>query len=557
MLRALLYPQTPQARTQLAVAIGLSAVANTCVMAIIQYGVEASEEHSFRLLCMLWLACVLYLLSLEQCTRILVTLLEDALCQLRVRLAQKISQAELLPIEQLGPAQLQSRLGQATRLLSTSAGSIALAVASAAALLFLCAYVAYLSRLALLLIVVFYGGGGAMFYLRRRKIRSSMRQAAEQQLALFGVLNDLLRGSKELRLHHGRATALSQKIDGMATALQAAPLLTNQLMGQNFVFARLFMFGLLGTVVFVLPHIVPTQRLLLGTLLPTLILMFDPLARILRALPEYERAEIDLASLQAMEARLDRAMHIQTAASDPWASRFTELRVRDLSFRYPDGGHHSGFAVGPLSFGIRAAEITFLTGGNGAGKTTLLKLITTLYSAESGTLTLDGTPITPENRTAYRELFAGVFAEPHLFSKLYGLAEISDQQVTARLEQMQIADRIACVDGQFSQLALSSGQSKRLAMAVALLEDRPFLVFDEWAADQDPEFRRYFYEDLLPDLRRQGKAVLVISHDDRYFHIADQILKLEDGQVTETFRSPPPDSPQPAPAPADPATSNE
>ncbi|MNF66157.1 ABC transporter ATP-binding protein YojI [compost metagenome] len=57
------------------------------------------------------------------------------------------------------------------------------------------------------------------------------------------------------------------------------------------------------------------------------------------------------------------------------------------------------------------------------------------------------------------------------------------------------------------------------------------LVFDEWAADQDPTFRRIFYTELLPDLKRLGKTIIVISHDDRYFDMADQLVRMASGRV--------------------------
>jgi putative ATP-binding cassette transporter len=90
---------------------------------------------------------------------------------------------------------------------------------------------------------------------------------------------------------------------------------------------------------------------------------------------------------------------------------------------------------------------------------------------------------------------------------------------------------VKVVDGAFSNRALSTGQRKRLALVVAYLEDRPFYLFDEWAADQDPSFKAVFYEQLLPELRARGKAVIVITHDDRYFDLADRLLKLDNGQI--------------------------
>jgi len=80
---------------------------------------------------------------------------------------------------------------------------------------------------------------------------------------------------------------------------------------------------------------------------------------------------------------------------------------------------------------------------------------------------------------------------------------------------------------------LSTGQRKRLALISSLLEDRPIVMFDEWAADQDPHFRKHFYEDIIPSLRASGKTILAVSHDDNYWHVADRVLKMEYGQFVE------------------------
>ena len=75
-----------------------------------------------------------------------------------------------------------------------------------------------------------------------------------------------------------------------------------------------------------------------------------------------------------------------------------------------------------------------------------------------------------------------------------------------------------------------AGQRKRLALVNAWPEERPVLVFDEWAADQDPALRKIFYTELLADLKRLGKTIIVISHDDRYFNIADPVVRLRAGK---------------------------
>ncbi len=128
-------------------------------------------------------------------------------------------------------------------------------------------------------------------------------------------------------------------------------------------------------------------------------------------------------------------------------------------------------------------------------------------------------------------MFSAIFHDFHLFDRLYGLKEVDGQRVNDLLKVMRLDNKLKFDGKKFSTLDLSAGQKKRLAMAVAIMEDKPIYVFDEWAADQDPQFRRYFYETLLPSFKAQGKTVIAVSHDDRYFHVADRVINLEYGRI--------------------------
>jgi putative ATP-binding cassette transporter len=101
------------------------------------------------------------------------------------------------------------------------------------------------------------------------------------------------------------------------------------------------------------------------------------------------------------------------------------------------------------------------------------------------------------------------------------------------LRWLALDHKVRVTDQRLSTTDLSQGQRRRLALLTAYLEDRPFYVFDEWAADQDPHYKQIFYTELLPELRARGKGVAVITHDDRYFHLGDRIVKLHDGQIVE------------------------
>ncbi|WP_416768986.1 cyclic peptide export ABC transporter [Pseudomonas sp. RHF3.3-3] len=214
---------------------------------------------------------------------------------------------------------------------------------------------------------------------------------------------------------------------------------------------------------------------------------------------------------------------------------WNSIQLQNVRMNYVDPISGSGFALGPIDLTVRAGELIYIVGGNGCGKSTLAKVLSGLYIPQEGQVLLDGKPITDTSRNHYRDLFSAVFSDFQLFNRLIGPDEQEDASTELAqkyLATLGLADKISIEGmGYSTTKALSYGQQKRLALVCAYMEDRPIYLLDEWAADQDPPFKRFFYEELLPDLKRRGKTVLIITHDDQYFQLADRIIKLVDGQI--------------------------
>ena len=209
-----------------------------------------------------------------------------------------------------------------------------------------------------------------------------------------------------------------------------------------------------------------------------------------------------------------------------------EIRLHEVAFRYASEDGSEFFSVGPLTLTLPPGRIVFIVGGNGSGKSTFAKILTGLYPPSSGTISVGDRIVQDSDRDDYRQRFAAVFADFHLFETLLGIEDTNvDSAAAELLERLQLSHKVSVTGGAFSTLDLSTGQRKRLALLTAYLEDRPFYLFDEWAADQDPTFKHIFYFNILLDLRSRGKTVFVITHDDRYFHVADRIIKLDFGNV--------------------------
>lgn len=214
---------------------------------------------------------------------------------------------------------------------------------------------------------------------------------------------------------------------------------------------------------------------------------------------------------------------------------FECIELRGVQFAYP-GGQFSVGGRGAIDLRVRRGDVVFVVGGNGSGKSTLLKLLLGLYRPAHGAVLLDGRPITAANRREYRELFAGVFADFCLFERLYGIPDLEQKrpEIARLMQLLQIEQKVAIADGRFSTRDLSTGQRKRLALLASLLEERAVYVFDEWTADQDPDFRRTFYDTILPqELKAAGRTVVAITHDDRFWKKADWRIHLDFGQVSE------------------------
>ncbi len=191
--------------------------------------------------------------------------------------------------------------------------------------------------------------------------------------------------------------------------------------------------------------------------------------------------------------------------------------------------------MGPINLTIHRGELLFLIGGNGSGKSTLAMLLTGLYEPASGEILIDGKPLSAGDMAAYRQHFSAVFTDVWLFDKLLGPGgeEADPALVETWLHRLKMVNKLTLENGKILNLKLSKGQKKRVALLLALAEGRDIILLDEWAADQDPHFRREFYQVLLPLMKEMGKTVFAISHDDHYFIHADRLLEMRQGELYE------------------------
>jgi putative pyoverdin transport system ATP-binding/permease protein len=369
-----------------------------------------------------------------------------------------------------------------------------------------------------------------------RAIRA-LEAAGQAQDRLFGYFNGLFAGAKELKLHRDRAhsfmtESLNPEIEAVRRHRTHA--FASYAVGVGWILFLFYIF--LGVVIFGISQFAVVDFKVLAGYVIVFLFMLIPLDGLLNNLPTLNAARVSLNRIEDVLLELPAA---DEKTQSPSFKSFQTLNITELTHIYYREKEDNVFQFGPINLHFVPGELTFLVGGNGSGKTTLAKLLVGLYTSENAEIRLDGNLITDANRTQYRQLFSAVFSDFYLFESLLGITTVDndlDGRANALLAKLHLDHKVKIVNGVFSTQALSQGQRKRLALVVAYLEDRPFYLFDEWAADQDPVFKAVFYQELLPELAARGKAVLAISHDDRYFHLADRCIKLENGIIVADER---------------------
>jgi len=473
--------------------------------------------------------CAIALLARFASTAVLNWMQHGVIFELRAEFGRRILATPLRRLEEVGQHRLLATL--TGDVMSVSIGLMLLPqlLINVALLLGCLGYMAWLSWPILLTTAGIMAVGLVTYVFSATRSLKLLRSARETYDLLLRHFRTLMDGVKELKMHRWRRESfLRDDLNGTATLLRSLDVRSGGIDAANSSWGMLLFFVIIGLLLFVVPgHFPSVNAATLTGFTLTILYMQQPLDNVLNSFHTVGQAAIALHKLETLGLD-ERSPELLGA---PPAS-FERLELRGLTHTYHREKEDGRFILGPIHLEIRPGQLVFLVGGNGSGKTTLAKMLTGLYTPESGDILVDGVPITGDEAwERYRQLFSVVFVDFCLFERLQGLErEDLVEQATRYLERLQLSHKVTFKDGALSTTALSQGQRKRLALLTAYLEDRPFYVFDEWAADQDPVFKVLFYEQLLPDLKRQGKAVLVITHDDRYFHLADRLLMLEDGQ---------------------------
>ena len=523
---------------RLAVMSGLGGTSNAAILAAINAGAQAAGKGEVSVTsAALFIIALLLFIKTQHYILIAATVeIEAIIHKLRMRLMDQVRHSELLPLDEIGRAEIVAAITKETATLTQATNMLAFAGQGVVLVFFVAIYIAYLSLLAFALSAVILCVAGVIFHAKNRRLAEETREATKWDNLLFDRLMDILDGFKEVRLNRSRSDHLFDDVVEVSRTAANIKIRTQSESYKQLVFSQSSMYLLLATIVFVVPTFSDTKGGSIMQVTTALMFVVGVCMGIVQTVPILMAANAAADNIERLEARLRAIAATAEISAADLPKRFDKIEMRNIMFSYVDKSSEAIFRVGPVDFTLRSGDLVFITGGNGSGKSTFLKLLAGLYEPDSGEVLLDGVQVGDSNRDAYRALIAAIFVDYHLFQRLYGIVDPDPAEVRRLLTQFRLLEKTRLTDGEFGTLDLSGGQRKRIALIVSLLEKRPILLLDEWTADQDPDFRRKFYDELLPALQQAGETVVVITHDDRYLdelHLPARRLRMDEGRFVE------------------------
>ncbi|MBG8561616.1 cyclic peptide export ABC transporter [Pseudomonas qingdaonensis] len=463
---------------------------------------------------------------------------QHIIARLRRELGEKVLAAPIDQIERYRSHRLIPVLTHDVDTISDFAFAFAPLAVSLTVTLGCLGYLASLSWPMFLVMLVAIGLGTMMQFVARAWGMRGFEAAREAEDDLQKHYNAIAEGAKELRIHRPRRQRMF--LHGIRNT--ANRICDTQIRSINtFVIAKslgsMLFFVVIGLALALQSWWPSADKTVMSGFVLVLLYMKGPLEHLIGTLPIISKAQIAFRRIAELSKQFSSPEpHLLLDDQSQPATPLHSLVLNQVSYSFAPVPGSEPFRMGPVNVSIQQGDIVFIVGENGCGKTTLIKLLLGLYAPQSGSIELNGQAVTAANRDDYRQIFTTIFADYYLFDDVIQGDKPVPEDAARYLRRLEIDHKVSIRDGVFSTTDLSTGQRKRLALVSAWLEERPVLVFDEWAADQDPTFRRIFYTELLPDLKRLGKTIIVISHDDRYFDIADQLIRLHAGKVVSELQ---------------------
>jgi cyclic peptide transporter len=509
----------------------LAGVSNSAIILLVTRALFSKTQLIYQLYNYA-LALGLYIVGRRVLQVNLMRLSYDIIYDYRTNLITKIFYTSFQKFEKLNRGQIFATLNDDTAQIGAVAGVfvnlLTSLITTLGAFIFLAAIAAWATLVALGLVMII----SCVYYFITRKTHKLMDEARETRNVFMALLNGLIDGFRELSLQYNKKMQFKGDIDDSVKEFCSKSSTAMVTFIDAFITGESMLILVLGMIGFGIPRLFPDiSAPILISFIMVMLYLIGPINGILNSIPALIQLRIAWNRIKAFVNEIPANMKPEEIDSLDHNRPKTvdSIRARNLYFEYETTADREKFTIGPMDFEAKKGEVVFIIGGNGSGKTTLAKLLTGLYLPKEGTLEVDGRVI---NHYRLGEYFSTVFSDFHLFRKIYNVdMKAMENEILPMLVKLRLQDKVVVEGDRFSTIDISGGQRKRLALMLCFLEDAPIFLFDEVAADQDPVFRRFFYQELLPEMKLHGKIVIAVTHDDHYFGVADKIFKLDMGKV--------------------------
>ncbi|MFA8434933.1 MAG: cyclic peptide export ABC transporter [Marinifilaceae bacterium] len=510
----------------------MSGVANMVIILILinSIGNETSITH---LLYYFALSLIFYISSRKFVQTKLINISLWIVYDLRMKLMHKIFSSSYQKFEKIDNGRVYATLNQDTAMISNSVNVLIGLISNFITIVGVFVYLGTISLVATMLILLVIACVAILYFAVSKRTRILFEQARNTANVYSGLIDGLLYGFKELSLSVLKKKEYTKEIDNSCSELRIKSRFALIKFVNAFLVGETLLIMVLGMVSFVIPFLFPEipNYKLLGIVMIVLYLI-GPINGVLNSIPTIMQIKVAWRRINGFIDDIKPDLNIvdffKSNTNDVCVKR---VALKDVEFEYKNDGEDNNFRVGPINLTVNQGEILFVIGGNGSGKTSLANLLTGLYVPDEGVIEVNGCKC---NGNEIGQLYSAIFSNNHLFKQMYGV-DIKDksEEVDYLLELLRLKDKVWMEGNVFSTIDLSNGQRKRLSLMKCFLEDSKIYLFDEWAADQDPEYKRIFYRQILPEMKKQGKIVIAITHDDNYFDVADRIIKMNNGKMKE------------------------
>ncbi len=507
----------------------LSGIGNYIVIFIINISVGSDIPLSY-LVYFYVLAFAIYIFGRKVIETTLIKIANNIIYKNRVEMVRRLLDTTYYNLEKMDNGTILATLNNDSESISQSVNIVVGIITNFVTILFCFTYLGSISfhgLLATLGVIVFVA---LLFSFVSSRANPLVEEVRDTQNTFLKLLDGLIYGFKELSLHKKKSAEFYEDVDVCSREYRDKRNSVRTKFLNAFLLGESLLILILGVIAFFFPRIFPDfKNSTITNFIVIFLYLIGPINYVLNNIPQIVQMRVSYNRIKNFTRNIPSRAGEEVEAFEP-DKEVHKISLKDLTYEYRDDEGVT-FYVGPINLDINQGETVFITGGNGSGKTTATRLLMGLYKPMDGMVLINGSPVPFENLGEY---FSAVFSDYHIFNKIYEVdfAE-RENEINYFIKLLKMDEKVEVKDGRFSTVKLSGGQRKRLALLVCLLEDRPVYMLDEFAADQDPEFKEYFYNTLLGKFKDMGKTVIAITHDDRYFHIADKVIKMDMGQVVD------------------------